>query len=627
MDSTEKRRPFGERVRRLFHRKYLLRLILTSMTLFLIPCVITMSVMLRRSYNEVQRANENSALALTDAFSERFVNRLVLLQNEAYQFAESSRDSQSALFSLQIPSLEQSPYYYYTFKNTLDQYSGTNFGLYYAADDCLITRRGKYGVYGYARYYLGLKSDDMIERMRAFMANESGKTLSFCPLYDENTSMVYVAVRVRLGLTRSGVLLFARLDELFSADMQPSAMHYAVLDAETNALLYTTSPDYVIDFSDFDAEKTVQSLTRSGTVYRVFQSAYDSLGYRYVGVMPQESLTSSLKQFYDMARRVLLLFCIALLIAMALLIYVTYHPIYRLAKSLSGSAEGSELEVISRSFEQINDEKSELNMMVIDLLLSNLLYGHPIAESDLENLGLSRYSGCFGVMTFSPQRLNTIERRTLTAEISARLHITCYITDIPGRDHTVMIYLIAGERNAVLLDYMTAYLRRRAPEPFELRSGRVVHSINDIHISYADCLSASDDAPLKPEQSAKDDGNAKSIEQLRDRILGYLQENFSDPNLSQSAVADAFGISVYTLSRLFKNQVGLGFSEYVTGKRLDSAKEMLLTTRLPVNVIAETVGIPSLSYFSRLFKLNFGVSPAKYRSQAGMLDETGAPFS
>ena len=343
--------------------------------------------------------------------------------------------------------------------------------------------------------------------------------------------------------------------------------------------------------------------------------------------MPEESLTSSLNQFYDMARRVLFFFGISLLISMALLIYVTYNPIYRLAKSLSGSAEGSELEVISRSFEQVNDEKSELNMMVIDLLLSNLLYGHPIAESDLENLGLSRYTGCFGVLTFSPQRLNTIERRTLTAEISARLHITCYITDIPGRDHTVMIYLIAGERNAVLLDYMTAYLRRRAPEPFELRSGRVVHSINDIHISYADCLSTPDDAPLKPEQSAKDDGNAKSIEQLRDRILAYLQENFRDPNLSQSAVADAFGISVYTLSRLFKNQVGLGFSEYVTGKRLDSAKEMLLTTRLPVNVIAENVGIPSLSYFSRLFKLNFGVSPAKYRSEAGTLDETGTPFS
>ena len=627
MDSTEKRRPFGERVRRLFHRKYLLRLILTSMTLFLIPCSIAMSAMLRRSYNEVQRANENSALALTDAFSERFVDKLVLLQNEAYQIAENSRDSQSALFCLQIPSLEQNPYYYYTFMNALDQYSGTNFGLYYAEDDCLITRRGKYGAYGYARYYLGLKSDALINRMCAFMANKSGKTLSFCPLYDENTCMVYAAVRVRLGLTRESVLLFARLDELFSAEVQPSAMHYAVLDAETNALIYTTSTDYFIDFSDFDAERTVQSLTRAGTTWRVFQSGRDYLGYRYVGVMPEESLTSSLNQFYDMARRVLFFFGISLLISMALLIYVTYNPIYRLAKSLSGSAEGSELEVISRSFEQVNDEKSELNMMVIDLLLSNLLYGHPIAESDLENLGLSRYTGCFGVLTFSPQRLNTIERRTLTAEISARLHITCYITDIPGRDHTVMIYLIAGERNAVLLDYMTAYLRRRAPEPFELRSGRVVHSINDIHISYADCLSTPDDAPLKPEQSAKDDGNAKSIEQLRDRILGYLQENFRDPNLSQSAVADAFGISVYTLSRLFKNQVGLGFSEYVTGKRLDSAKEMLLTTRLPVNVIAENVGIPSLSYFSRLFKLNFGVSPAKYRSEAGTLDETGTPFS
>ena len=202
MEPSENRRSLKERIRRLFHKKYLLRLILTCIMLFLIPCSIAMSAMLRRSYNEVQRANENSSLALTDAFSERFVDKLILLQNEAYQIAENSRDSQSALFSLQIPSLTQSPYYYYTFMNVLAQYSGTDFGLYYAEEDCLITRKGKYSADGYARHYLGLKSERLIARMRAFFANENGNALSFCPLYDESTHMVYAAVRVRIWCMR-----------------------------------------------------------------------------------------------------------------------------------------------------------------------------------------------------------------------------------------------------------------------------------------------------------------------------------------------------------------------------------------------------------------------------------------
>ena len=58
-----------------------------------------------------------------------------------------------------------------------------------------------------------------------------------------------------------------------------------------------------------------------------------------------------------------------------------------------------------------------------------------------------------------------------------------------------------------------------------------------------------------------------------------------------------------------------------------SSHELAMIVREPVGVIAERVGIGNEFYFSRLFKLNFGVSPAKYRSEAGTLDETGTPFS
>ena len=87
-------------------------------------------------------------------------------------------------------------------------------------------------------------------------------------------------------------------------------------------------------------------------------------------------------------------------------------------------------------------------------------------------------------------------------------------------------------------------------------------------------------------------------------------------------MADHFGISTYSLSRLFKNHVGVGFSEYVTAKRLEAARELLLTTDESVGQIAAAVGIPNANSFSRLFKANVGLTPVKFRQEAGL---DGAP--
>ena len=65
---------------------------------------------------------------------------------------------------------------------------------------------------------------------------------------------------------------------------------------------------------------------------------------------------------------------------------------------------------------------------------------------------------------------------------------------------------------------------------------------------------------------------------------------------------------------MFKKQFGMGFSEYVNGKRLEKAKELLETTSLSVRDVAITVGFSEANYFSRLFKQNLGMSPTEFRN-------------
>jgi len=60
----------------------------------------------------------------------------------------------------------------------------------------------------------------------------------------------------------------------------------------------------------------------------------------------------------------------------------------------------------------------------------------------------------------------------------------------------------------------------------------------------------------------------------------------------------------------------MGFSEYLTRLRVESAKELLATTNWKVYAVAEAVGYEDAFYFSRQFKRLTGVSPMDWRRAA-----------
>ncbi|WP_248929834.1 AraC family transcriptional regulator [Paenibacillus hamazuiensis] len=97
-------------------------------------------------------------------------------------------------------------------------------------------------------------------------------------------------------------------------------------------------------------------------------------------------------------------------------------------------------------------------------------------------------------------------------------------------------------------------------------------------------------------------------------ILEYIDRHLAEP------------ISVETLSKLvhfhpnyfmhvFKTMLGDSPIHYINKKRVEKARQLLLTTDRPVSEIAENLGL-ELYYFSRMFKKWTGMSPSEYRAQS-----------
>lgn len=101
--------------------------------------------------------------------------------------------------------------------------------------------------------------------------------------------------------------------------------------------------------------------------------------------------------------------------------------------------------------------------------------------------------------------------------------------------------------------------------------------------------------------------------ELIDKILEYLNQNYMDCNISLEGTAQRFDLSIYYLSRFFKEQVGSNFIDYVTELRIKEAKKLLASTKNPIKDIVISIGYLDTASFARKFKKLEGITPGQYR--------------
>lgn len=95
-------------------------------------------------------------------------------------------------------------------------------------------------------------------------------------------------------------------------------------------------------------------------------------------------------------------------------------------------------------------------------------------------------------------------------------------------------------------------------------------------------------------------------------IMFYIQNNFKK-HITISDLAEKFYISKSHLYEVFKEGTGTSLSLYMNNLRLQKAKTLLLTTRQNITQIAFDSGFQDISYFNRLFRKKYGVSPRNFR--------------
>lgn len=102
--------------------------------------------------------------------------------------------------------------------------------------------------------------------------------------------------------------------------------------------------------------------------------------------------------------------------------------------------------------------------------------------------------------------------------------------------------------------------------------------------------------------------------------VGIIRQKYGDHNLDVTYLADAVRLSPVYFGKLFKRITGETVTAYVQRVRLERAEELLQSSALSINQIADETGFSSISYFSTVFRKKHGVAPNEYRRRHSFVD-------
>lgn len=111
------------------------------------------------------------------------------------------------------------------------------------------------------------------------------------------------------------------------------------------------------------------------------------------------------------------------------------------------------------------------------------------------------------------------------------------------------------------------------------------------------------------EKRLDNDDNLKFLQTITDIIYSEI----NNPELNSAFLADKMALSISQLSRKINGITGYSTISYVLQLKLNKAKKMLIDDNITVVEVSDACGFYDASYFSRMFKKEFGISPSTYQ--------------
>ncbi|WP_135557372.1 helix-turn-helix domain-containing protein [Paenibacillus cymbidii] len=97
-------------------------------------------------------------------------------------------------------------------------------------------------------------------------------------------------------------------------------------------------------------------------------------------------------------------------------------------------------------------------------------------------------------------------------------------------------------------------------------------------------------------------------------VQAYIREQY-ETDLSLQMIADRFGISPSTLSRMFKKESGVNYLDFIIQVRMDKAKEWLLHSDMTIREMTDRLRYTTVHNFTRIFKQYTGLPPGSFRKK------------
>lgn len=101
------------------------------------------------------------------------------------------------------------------------------------------------------------------------------------------------------------------------------------------------------------------------------------------------------------------------------------------------------------------------------------------------------------------------------------------------------------------------------------------------------------------------------------RAQAFMQDNFTNPELTLRTVADYVGFNEKYFSTRFARECGCTFITYLNELRIKRAQELLVQTDMKMYEISDAVGYNNVEHFNHVFKKKLCISPRDYRQQQG----------
>ncbi len=95
-------------------------------------------------------------------------------------------------------------------------------------------------------------------------------------------------------------------------------------------------------------------------------------------------------------------------------------------------------------------------------------------------------------------------------------------------------------------------------------------------------------------------------------LQAYLDEHYTE-DISLDDLSQLVFLSSKYISDMFRSEVGVTITDYITAKRIERAKQMLLNSGTKIYEIADQLGFHDVKYFNKVFKKQIGISPLQFR--------------